>query len=200
LKISCIALAGGKSRRLGRNKLIEVIGNKTLFERVIATLSRFECEIIIVTSEQANIPKDSAHPSIKIVKDIFPGRGSLGGIYTGLRASKTNYNIVVACDMPFLSFDLLKYFVDMANGFDLVAYNQGDKFEPLHAVYSQKCIAPIEKMLPNENIRIIELIKWVRVRNISQEEVDRLDPRHLSFFNINTEAELENARKIAEED
>ena len=197
MKISCIALAGGKSKRLGRNKLIEVIGNKTLFERVMDTLSRFESEIIIVTSEQGNIPKYSKHPLIKIVKDIFPGRGSLGGIYTGLNTSKTNYNIVVACDMPFLSFDLLKYFVDLADGFDLVTYNEGNKFEPLHAVYSKNCIAQIEKMLPNDNIRIIELLKWVRVRNVSREEIDRLDPRHLSFFNINTEAELENARKIA---
>jgi molybdenum cofactor guanylyltransferase len=201
MEISCIALAGGKSTRLGRNKLFEVVGGKTLFARVISKLALFKSEIIVVTVEQANLPQDINYPKLKIVRDIFPGKGLLGGIYTGLITSKTFYNIVVACDMPFLNYALLKYFSAVAEGFDLVAFHKVDKFEPLHAVYSQKCILPIEKLMQHKNNeRIIEILPYVKVRNISQEEIDRIDPYHLSFFNINNETELKTARKIARED
>ena len=197
MEISCIALAGGNSTRFGRNKLFEVIEGNTLFARVISKLSLFDCEIIIVTSEQTNIPRDITYAKSKIIKDIFQGRGSLGGIFTGLKASKTYYNIVVACDMPFLNYDLLKYFAAHADGFDLVAFVEGNKFEPLHAVYSQKCISPIQNIIQNKNnARIIEILPQVKVRKISQEEIDKIDPLHLSFININTQEDLKTAREI----
>jgi len=196
LKISCIALAGGKSTRLGRNKLTEIVGDKTLFFRVISNLALFESEIIVVTSDPSNIPQDIDNPKITIIKDIFPDKGSLGGIYTGLAASKTFYNLVVAGDMPFLNHELLSYFVSQAEGYDLVAFNKDNKFEPLHAVYSKNCIAPLENMLQQVNVRIIELLKLVRTRMISQEEIDRIDPGHLSFFNINTDGDLKTAREL----
>jgi molybdopterin-guanine dinucleotide biosynthesis protein A len=201
LETSCIALAGGKSNRLGRNKLFEVIGGKTLFARVISILALFNSEIIVVTSEQSQIPSDISNAKIKIVNDIFPDKGSLGGIYSGLVASKTLNNIVVACDMPFLNYNLLKYFAAIADGFDLVAFHNLHKYEPLHAVYSRKCISPMENLLQHKNNeRIIEILPQIVVRNVSQEEIERIDPYHLSFFNINTEAELETARSIARED
>lgn len=199
MEISCIALAGGSSTRFGRNKLFEVIDGKTLFARVISKLSLFESEIIIVTSERTNIPQDTAYTKAKIVKDIFPGKGSLGGIFTGLKTSKTLYNIIVACDMPFLNFNLLKYFVSLADGFDLVASVENNKFEPLHAVYSQNCISPIENIIQNKNnARIIEILPRVKVREISQVEIDKIDPYHLSFINVNTEEDLKIAREIGD--
>ena len=196
MKISCIALASGKSTRLGRNKLTEIIGDKTLFSRVISNLAIFESEMIVVTSDPSNIPQDIDYPKITIIKDIFPNKGSLGGIYTGLAASKTFYNLVVAGDTPFLNHELLSYFVSQAEGYDLVAFNKDNKFEPLHAVYSKNCIAPLENMLQQVNVRIIELLKLVRTRMISQEEIDRIDPGHLSFFNINTDGDLKTAREL----
>jgi molybdenum cofactor guanylyltransferase len=201
LEINCIALAGGRSTRLGRNKLFEVIEGKTLFARVISTLALFNCEIIVVTSEQTSIPRDISYSKLKIVKDIFPGKGLLGGIYSGLANSKAFYNIVAACDMPFLNYELLKHMAEIAEGFDLAAFRKIDRFEPLHAVYSRKCLSPLENIMQHKNNeRIIEILPQVKFRNISQDEIDKFDPYHLSFFNINTEAELETARKIARED
>jgi molybdopterin-guanine dinucleotide biosynthesis protein A len=181
---------------LGRNKLTEIVGDKTLFFRVISNLALFESEIIVVTSDPSNIPQDIDNPKITIIKDIFPDKGSLGGIYTGLAASKTFYNLVVAGDMPFLNHELLSYFVSQAEGYDLVAFNKDNKFEPLHAVYSKNCITPLENILQQSNVRIIELLKLVKARMISQEEIDQIDPRHLSFFNINTNGDLKTAREL----
>jgi molybdenum cofactor guanylyltransferase len=196
LKISCIALAGGKSTRLGRNKLFEVIGDKSLFARVISKLALFNSEIIVVSSEKAEIPQDIKYANIRIVQDVFPGKGSLGGIYTGLAASKTVYNLVVACDMPFLNYKLLGYFIEAVKGFDLAAYNMDNKFEPLHAVYSKNCLPSIAQLLERKNVRIIEILQMVKARIIPQSEIERIDPHNLSFFNINTEEDLLTARQI----
>jgi molybdenum cofactor guanylyltransferase len=199
MEISCIALAGGKSTRLGRNKLFELIDGKTMFDRVISKLALFESEIIVVTSKTEEIPRDFNYSKMNIVHDIFPGKGLLEGIYTGLVNSKTFYSLVVACDMPFLNYELLKYLVKRAEGFDLAAFNKGNKFEPLHAVYSRNCIFPLKRLIQSGDARIIELLKYIRFNNISQEVIDRIDPYHLSFINVNTEEELTIARKIAGE-
>jgi molybdenum cofactor guanylyltransferase len=197
MEISCIVLAGGKSSRLGHNKITENIGGKMLVERVLDVLSLFESQTILVTSPHTSLPDLAKYPQTKIVKDIYPGKGSLGGIYSGLSFSKTFYNLLVACDMPFLNFNLLQYMLDIAPGYDLVAYREGERFEPLHAVYSKNCLPPLESLLKQDNVRIIELLRYIKARYLSLNEMEGFDPRHLSFFNINTPEELQKANEIA---
>ena len=196
LDIGYIILAGGKSKRLGRNKLKEVIGDTPLLERVITILSAFNGEIIIVTGENSSFPNTFSYPKIKIVHDLYPDKGMLGGIITGLSLSEHYYNLVVASDMPFLSPSLLQYMINIAEGNDLVAYRNKMNLEPLHAVYSKNCLPIFEEIMQN-NLRIIELVQHVRVRYLSSEEIQRYDSENLSFFNVNTEAELSVANKIA---
>jgi molybdenum cofactor guanylyltransferase len=197
LNISCIALAGGKSARLGRNKLAENIGGTTLLERVLNTLSLFQGDTIVVASGQSPLPEIPDLFKVRIVSDVYPGMGSLGGIYTGLYASTTLYNIVVACDMPFLNPELLRYMVSISEGFDLVAFNQNDRPEPLHAIYSRKCLAPMKSLIEHHDLRIISVLPYIKIRYLTEEEITRYDPQHLSFFNINTEMDLQKARQIA---
>jgi molybdenum cofactor guanylyltransferase len=196
LDIGYIILAGGKSKRLGRDKIKEVIGNTTLPERVIKILSAFNGEIIIVTGENSSLPHTFSYPGINVVHDLYPGKGMLGGIITGLSLSVHYYNLVVACDMPFLSPSLLQYMIDITEDNDLVAYRNKMDLEPLHAVYSKNCL-PIFEEIMQKNLRIIELVQHVKVRYLNSEEIKRYDPENLSFFNINTEADLSVANKIA---
>ena len=196
MDISSIILAGGKSVRLGHDKVIERLGNKTLLEKVISRIDSFSHEIVIVTAEKRDFSHLSGNTKIRTVSDIFPGRGSLGGIYTGLVKSESFYNLVIAADMPFLNQKLLTYMIEVADGFDYVIPRINQYYEPLHAIYSKNCSSPIETML-NQNVRVIvELFNYVKVRFVEAEEIDRFDPEHLSFFNINTEEDLELARKI----
>jgi molybdopterin-guanine dinucleotide biosynthesis protein A len=196
LDIGYIILAGGKSKRLGRNKLKEIIGDTPLLERVITILSAFNGEIIIVTGENSSFPNTFSYPKIKIVHDLYPDKGMLGGIVTGLSLSEHYYNLVVASDMPFLSPSLLQYMINIAEGNDLVAYRNNMDLEPLHAVYSRNCLPIFEKIM-QKNLRIIELVQHVFVRYLTSEEIKQHDPENLSFFNINTEADLSVANKIA---
>ena len=87
---------------------------------------------------------------------------------------------------------------EVADGFDYVIPRIGTFFEPLHSIYSKNCISPIETLINNNRRVIIELFDFVKVRYVEAEEIDRFDPEHLSFFNINTMEDLELARKIAD--
>jgi molybdopterin-guanine dinucleotide biosynthesis protein A len=197
LEISCIILAGGKSLRLGHDKVLERVGKTSLLERVISRLDTFSQEIIIVTAEKRTFAPLAKYPKVKTACDIYPGHGSLGGIYTGLVESNSHYNLVVAADMPFLNEALLRYMIKVSDGYDFVLPRISNLYEPLHAVYSKNCVTPIESIFKQGKRVIIELFNYVRVRYIEAGEVDRFDPQHLSFFNINTKEDLETARKMA---
>jgi len=196
LDISCIVLAGGKGLRLGQDKALEIIGNRSLLERVVFHLSFFNSDILVVTALKQSYPQLGGYPKLKVVTDIYLNKGPLGGIYTGLKASNSFYNLVVACDMPFLNQALLHYMLQISAGFDLVVPRLGDMVEPLHAVYSKGCLTPIESLLKQGNLGVRQLFTLVRVRYVDAEEINRFDPEHLSFFNINSQADLEKAREI----
>jgi molybdopterin-guanine dinucleotide biosynthesis protein A len=198
LDVSCVVLAGGKSTRLGRNKVAETIGNRSLLERVVSRLNHFHTRIFIVTAEDSSLPRLGANAGITIVHDIYPEKGSIGGIYSGLMASRSEYNLVVACDMPFLNLDLLRYMLEISPGNDIVVpQTEQDVFEPLHAVYSCNCIVPLDVLIKKNVFKILELFPLVRVRYVKADEINRFDPSHLSFFNVNTEADLLIGKKLA---
>jgi len=198
LDVSCVVLAGGKSQRLGRNKIFETIGNKSLLERVVSCLASIQSEIIIVSTKDSTLPQLTNYPRLRTVTDIFPGKGSLGGIYTGLVASGSWHNIVVACDMPFLNPDLLLYMVEVAEDFDVVIPKvKDDILEPLHAVYSKNCVSPMEFLIKQNRLSILELFPMVRVKYIENAVLKKFDPEHRSFFNINTEIDLQAGINLA---
>jgi molybdopterin-guanine dinucleotide biosynthesis protein A len=198
LDISCIILAGGKSIRFGHDKVLERIGNTSLLEQVISHVEPISKDIIIVTAKERTFAQLANHPKAKIVNDILPGKGSLGGIYTGLIKSESFYNLVVAADMPFLNESLLRYMIKVADGYDFILPHVNTWYEPLHAIYSRNCIDPIKSILEQGKKVIVELFNYVKVRYVDANEIDQFDPKHLSFFNINTREDLERAKKITE--
>jgi len=189
---------GGKCRRLGRDKALERIGDKSLLERVLSTIRPLGDEIILVAASGFCLPSLPGY-RVKKMFDIYSEKGPLGGIYTGLTASTTLYSLIVACDMPFLNQPLLRYMVGLSNGYDLVVPRMGKLVEPLHAVYSKGCLQAIEHLLKQGDLSVSSLFKLVRVRYVDAEEIGRFDPGHLSFLNINTEADLKKARELAGE-
>jgi molybdopterin-guanine dinucleotide biosynthesis protein A len=149
-----------------------------------------------VANAEQSFSQLAQFPRLRFAVDIYPGRGPLGGIYTGLAASTTVYNLVVACDMPFLNPDLLNYMIQVEPAFDLVVPRVGKLTEPLHAVYSKNCLSPIENLLKENKLQVYKLFSLVKVRYVEAVEIDRFDPKHLSFFNINTETDLKKAKEL----
>lgn len=194
--MTSIILAGGKSTRLGQSKALQAIQGKSLIQWVIDRLAVLSTEIIIVTAHGEEIPCSSP-VGIKTVADIYPHRGPLVGIYSGLAASSCSRAIIVGCDTPFLSVRLLEYMSQVSSAFDVVVPRIEDKVEPLCAIYSRNCLLAIEALLEQNELRISRLFNMVTARYIEEHEINAFDPEHLSFFNANSQADLDTARKLA---
>jgi molybdopterin-guanine dinucleotide biosynthesis protein A len=135
---------------------------------------------------------------VRLIVDIYPGKGALGGIYTGLTSADSSYSLVVGCDMPFLNRDLLCYLIEIAPSFDVVVPRIDNMLEPLHAVYSRDCLAPIKEMIDKDRLGISQLFKLVKTRYVDKDEIAKFDPRCLSFFNINTLDDIKKAKDLIE--
>ncbi len=191
--VSAVVLAGGQSSRLGMDKSLVTVNGRPLIEQIVAKLVTLSDDVIIVTNSTGKYD----YLEVRLVSDIYPGKGALGGIYSGLKAATNTYSLVVACDMPFLDLNLLRYMILLAPGHDVVIPRIEGLTEPLHAIYSKGCLEPIGRLLARGGLKIIDLFPEVRVRYVGEDEVDIFDPQHLSFFNVNTPEDLEVMRKLA---
>ena len=195
--VTSIILAGGKSSRFGENKALETVNGKSLIQRVVERVMPITCQVIIAGSLwQPGFP---SAPIIEYKPDLYPNKGPLGGIYTGLLASKSFYNVVVACDMPFLNVELLCYMIKLCQGFDAVVPFT-DRIQPLHGVYAKSCLDSIRIRLESHWLGIARFLNTVTVRYVTKEECQRFDPNLSSFFNINSEADLARASILASEE
>ncbi len=193
--VTSIVLTGGKSSRLGKDKALEGIGGKSLIQLVVQRLTLISNQILIVgSSYQFDFPVNC---SLEYREDLHPGKGPLGGIYTGLVVSKSFYNLVVACDMPFLNVELLRYIIKLSPGFDAVIPRVG-RIQPLHAVYCKSCLDDMRKCLENNQLKIAYFLNTINVKYLEQSECQRFDPALLSFFNINFPADLDYASMLSD--
>jgi len=187
-----IILSGGNNGRMLRNKAFLQIGQKTIIERETEVLSTLFSRIIVVT----NARESHKHLRVNLVSDLVPGKGPLGGIYSGLTASKDEYNFVVSCDLPFLNAGLISYMIEVTSGQDIVIPKLNGFVEPLHAVYSKHCLIPIKRQLDRNELKIQSFFGEVKVRYIRKNEIKNYDPQGIAFFNVNTEDDLKKARSI----
>lgn len=190
--VSGIILAGGVGKRFGKEKSNIILGDFTILKILIKTLSLVFSEIIIVTREDQQL----FFPDVQIESDIFPGKGSLGGLYTGLVKSSNPYNFVCACDMPFISKDVIHILLKEINNEDAVVPKINGHFEPLSAVYSKTCIDIIRTSIETNHLKIIDLFDKFNFKQIDDCEFRRIDPNLYSFFNINTKEDYQQAKTI----
>jgi molybdopterin-guanine dinucleotide biosynthesis protein A len=191
-RVSAVVLAGGKSRRLGVDKALLKLDGELLLARILRTLAKLSDDLLVVADDRAKL----AHLEAPVVPDVLPGRGALGGIYSGLQSMRYPRGLLVACDMPMLNPELLRYMILLSSSFDVVIPRIGDNVEPLHAVYSKACAGPIAEILQRGDARIVDFFPRVHVRYVEQGEIEAFDPQLLSFFNINEPEDLEKAREF----
>ncbi len=193
LALSGVILAGGRSIRLGRDKALLELEGRTLIARTLDVLAQLADDLIIVTSLAPHLLPQSA----RVVADRYVDAGVLAGVHAGLLAARGELALVVACDMPFLNLDLLRYIISLARDADVVVPRWTD-VEPLHAVYRPAtCLGPIEKALARGERRVVSFYDGLRVRYVERAEIARFDPQGLSFFNVNGPEDWERARVLA---
>ncbi|MCH8191964.1 MAG: molybdenum cofactor guanylyltransferase [Chloroflexi bacterium] len=195
--VTGVVLAGGRSRRLGRDKRLEPFAGQPLLSRVMARLAPVCDALVAVVADETMEDGLPLPAGATLVADRYPGKGSLGGIYTGLAAASTPWAFVVACDMPFLNASLIEHMLSLRRGHDVVVPILDGRPEPTHAAYAQACLPAIKHRLERDQLKIIGFFDDVRVRYVPEDELRRFDPDLLTFFNINTQADLDRALALA---
>ena len=195
MKVTGVVQAGGKSTRMGgQPKALIQLGGRSIVERVVAALTPVVDDLLVVT----NTPELYAFLGLPMVADVYPDHGSLGGIYSGLRAAG-EIAFTVACDMPFLHPEIVRLVIARAGEGDVVIPRVGEQLETMHAAYGKACLPPIEERLRAGRLKIVGFFDRVRVVEIGEAEVARVRDPAVAFMNVNTPDELEHARALVAE-
>ena len=195
-KLSVAILAGGKSSRMGTDKALLFIEGKTMIEHIIAQVKDIGDEVIVIT----NTPERYKFLGLPLFADVIPDKGALGGLYTAIDAASHPYTLILACDMPFVNRDLLNHLKSLMSECDAVVPKifppEGEKkksgtAEPLRAIYSKACLAPIRKCIDDDNLKMIAFFRDIKLRWVDEDEIRKFDPELVTFMNANTPEEFE---------
>ncbi|MBC8017032.1 MAG: formate dehydrogenase accessory sulfurtransferase FdhD [Verrucomicrobia bacterium] len=178
-------LAGGTSSRMGTNKALLKVGETALIEQMYRTLAAIFHEVIIVT----NSPEKYAFIPCRKVADIYPGAGSIAGLHAAIAHSTSEQVFVTACDMPFINEELIRTLCGMRGDLDaVIPFSEGGQ-EPLHAVYGRSSLAEIQSALERGERKILDILKRLKTRLVSWDEIKHVPGAVDSFRNVNTPEE-----------
>jgi molybdopterin-guanine dinucleotide biosynthesis protein A len=193
--VTGVILAGGSSRRMGTDKSFLDLGGRAVVEWVVGVFEKAFGRVMIITNE----PEKYARFGIETRPDVVPDIGTLGGIHAGLFYLEDRAAFFAGSDMPFIEEKLVEHVARVRGDFDAaVPYVKGE-YEPLLSVYGKGCLGAVEKKIAAGRRRAVSFFSDINVRLVNQDEVKSLDPKLLSFFNINTPADYRRAQRIAEE-
>ncbi len=203
-KLSAAVLAGGQSRRMGRDKALLPLrpGDPPLAATVIARARLVADEVFVVARDR---PAYEAF-GVPVVPDLEHDAGTLGGIATALYAAANDYCLVLACDLPFLNPVLLKWLAAQPRDYEALVprlpgeSRQGGAFvyQTLHAIYAKRCLPVIQQRLAQGRRQIVGFFDEVRLRPVEAEVIAVMDPDFRSFFNANSPEAAEEARTLLE--
>ncbi len=196
--ISGVILAGGEGRRLGRPKDRLEIRGVNVVEHLVRSLNPLFEEVLIVRSGDLRDDRRWEELGARTVRDLLSMRGAMVGLYTGLREMRTPYGFFIGGDMPFPNCGLVRYMLSLHRDFEAVVPRRGEYLEPLFAIYAKDLLPFVERLILRGERRISKILEGARaVRFVEEEEIRAFDPEFLSFFNINTPRDLEQAERIA---
>lgn len=193
--LSAVILAGGRGERLGADKADILLGGRTLLARTVDALRPLTDDLVVVLRAGQRL----AHtpPGVRRAEDLAPYEGVLAGVAAGLQACRSEWALVVACDMPFLSQRLIHYLCELRDGNDVVVPRLPAGLEPLHALYHRNCLPAMLASLQAGKRRLVSFYAGLRVRYVEEPALRRVDPELRSLFNINTPDDLALAAAVA---
>jgi molybdopterin-guanine dinucleotide biosynthesis protein A len=181
---------------MGEDKALKPFLGRPLIQRMVDRLQPIADELIVTT----NRPAEYDFLNLRLIPDLKPDRGALGGLYTAIASATHPIVAVVACDMPFASTKLIETMgrLLVENEADVVIAKSEEGYEPLHAVYRREtCLPAIESAIEADQWKVIAWFPQVKVRVLTSEEIRSSDPDGLAFWNVNTPDEFAEAEKLA---
>jgi molybdopterin-guanine dinucleotide biosynthesis protein A len=193
---SAAILAGGRATRFaGRDKSALVVDGRTILDRLIAELSEVADEILIVTGRTNEHVADALgplHARVRVIADRVPDSGPLAGLDAALAAARDDALLLVACDMPFVTRQLLAYLLRLTEDADAVVPQSEHGYHPLCAAYTRACRPFVAARLRERRLKMADLMDDVRVRVVSPVELDAFGDRARLLANVNTPADFES--------
>lgn len=183
---------------MGRDKRFLELGGQALLQRALSVLQSLFDEVLVALAEP--LPQ-LAGPGYRVVTDLIPNCAALGGLYTGLSSASHPRVLAVGCDMPFLNPAVIRRLAEHGRQADVVIPKLATGLQPMHAVYSKACLPHLEQMARAQQFKVQGLaeVPGLTVKLIPEKDFLDVDPQLLSFFNINTPADFEFARKLLAE-
>jgi len=189
LNASAAVLVGGESRRMGKNKALLKLDEKTFVERTVSLLKKVFPEVFLV----GNNKEMYRFLGLPVVSDVYENCGPLAGIHAALLAARTPYVFVVACDMPFLNPKLISALLTGVSGWDVVVPKINASYvEPLCAVYGKDCLPVAEEHLQKGIYKVSAFYPRVRVKYVDLGTLCAFVPEE-DFFNVNTPEDVQKA-------
>ena len=173
--ISGVLVAGGRSRRMGQDKRFMKVGGASVFERTLSVLRVTFAENIVVLAEPIEGLDVQRCP---VVYDLIPNAGSLGGLYTGLMTASRSRVFALACDMPFLDPEVIRFMLSQDESADVIVANLGGRFQPMHAVYSKRCVPFLQAMAQRNELKIQNLFHQnaLRMKILTENHLQAFGP------------------------
>ena len=194
MRVTGVIQAGGRSVRMGGDpKALLDLGGRSIIERVVRVIREVVDDVVVVT----NTPDRYAFLGLRMIPDVFPDGGSLGGIYSGLAAASGDAAFTVACDMPFLRPEVARLVVGRAGEADVIVPRAAGQLQALHALYAKACLPIIEERVRGRRLKIADFFDAVRTLEIPETEIARHADPAVVFMNVNTLEELAVARTLA---
>lgn len=192
-QLTGFVLAGGKSTRMGSDKAVLSLNGRTLLETALAAVRPVANEVFILGSPELY------HAYAPAIADVFPGCGPLGGIHAALAQTKTEFNLIIAVDTPFLSAGLLRFLVEraLASRAVVTAPEVNAYPQPLCAVYSREFLPIAEQALKAGNYKIVPLFPRNGTLVITETELAQVAFTQEMFENLNTPEDLGRASRRA---
>ncbi|MBN2500552.1 MAG: molybdenum cofactor guanylyltransferase [Anaerolineales bacterium] len=197
VELSVVLQAGGKSSRMGQDKALLPFMGTTMLGYILKQVKGLGDETFIITN-QPQYYGDFAYP---LFNDVIPDVGALGGLYSAVYHARCAHVFVLGCDMPFVKRGLLDYMLGLTPDFDVVIprLEPNGFAEPFRAIYKQSCLGPIKTAIDSGQRKVISFFNAVDVRYVESAEIERFDPEHRSFFNVNTPEDFSRAEQMARE-
>ena len=191
-QLSAAILAGGKSSRMGKNKALLPVGKHTMIERIVMVVRSITRDIALIT----NSPEEYRFLNLPTYADEIVGIGPLGGIYTALKRGAGERCLIVACDLPFVSEELLATLHELAIACEIAGFQSERGIEPLCAIYSKSCLPIIQLQIAQHDYRVHRLFSSTRSKILPITATTKKSHAP-ALFNVNTPQEFEQASRYA---
>jgi len=184
--LKCCIIAGGKSGRFGSDKSLFLFDGKPMIAHTYDAIKPVFDEIFIIASGGEKFSFLDA----KIIPDIIPGLGPIGGIYTALESIDAGRIFVFPCDMPFLNTEFIRFMTTIPDLYDIIVPVMSGLYQPLHAIYSKTCSEGIKRKIELEDYRMSGFYEGYNIRAVGEDEIGFYDDPFRMFRNINFREDL----------